>query len=303
MARKRFRHQGLPVNGLMLLDKPEGISSNEALQRVKRLLNARKGGHTGSLDPMATGLLPLCFGESTKISSLLLDSDKQYEMTVKLGVATETGDREGAVIQQRDVNITQSQLEEVLDRFRGEGQQIPPMYSALKLNGQPLYKLARKGIEVERKPRKVTVYSLILTHWQQDVLKLTVTCSRGFYVRTLAVDIGDLLGCGGHVIQLRRTGVGNLHLDQSVSLPQLEKMALADEREKLLLPTDTALSHLPEVHLPANIAVYLCKGQSVRARHAADTGLVRLYSDNEQFLGIGEITEQGKIAPKRLFHC
>jgi len=288
---------------MLLIDKPQGLSSNEALQRAKRLLNARKAGHTGSLDPLATGLLPLCFGETTKISSFFLEADKEYQVTIKLGSETTTGDSQGAVVRQAPVNVDINQINEALTQFRGEYEQVPPMHSALKLNGQPLYKLARKGVKVERRPRKVHVYALILNHWEGDVMKLTVTCSRGFYVRTLAEEIGKLLTCGGHVVQLRRTKVGIFDLTRVVTLDQLELIISPREREQLLMPTDTALINLPKVILSANIAVYLCQGQSVRVPQLPpNQSMVRVYSENEQFLGIGEVTKEGEITPKRLFY-
>jgi len=300
MSQNRKKH-GIPVNGMLLLDKPSGCSSNQALQAAKRLLNARKAGHTGSLDPIATGLLPICFGETTKISSLFLHADKTYQVGIRLGITTETGDCEGTPLERKPVDVTVEKIEKVLEHYRGSFEQIPPMYSALKRNGQPLYKLARQGIVVEREPRPVTVYALSLDNLQQDFLQLTVSCSRGFYVRTLAEDIGRDLGCGGHVETLRRSKVGDFSIDRAVTMEQLEAIISPSDRAKLLLPTDQGLSHLPEVRLPENLARYLQLGQSVRSTSQALPGLVRLYSETAEFLGLGEITADRKLAPKRLF--
>ncbi len=301
MGRNR-RQRGVPVNGMLLLDKPAGCSSNQALQRAKALLDAQKAGHTGSLDPIATGLLPLCFGEATKISNLFLQADKTYSVGIRLGVATETGDSEGKIISQNKVELTLSQLEQVLEGYRGQFDQMPPMYSALKRNGQPLYKLARQGIVVERELRPVTVYSLIMDDWESNLLSLTVACSRGFYIRSLAEDIGRDLGCGGHVESLRRIRVGDFSIDQAFTLEQLEAVLSPRDREKLLLSTDQGCAHLPEVRVAENLVQYLKLGQSVRPGKNAPEGLVRLYADSSGFLGLGEVTEDNKLNPKRLFN-
>ena len=221
MSNKR-KNRGTPIDGMLLLDKPAGVSSNHALQQAKRLLDARKAGHTGSLDPIATGLLPLTFGVTTRIAELFLDADKSYAVEIKLGIATETGDREGKVLSERKVDFTEAELHAALNKFRGKHQQIPPMFSALKKDGQPLYKLARQGITVKREPREVTVYEMQIADWQGDKLELTLTCSRGFYVRTLAADLGEALGCGGHVTELRRTAVGHLVIANATTIPQLQ---------------------------------------------------------------------------------
>lgn len=290
---------------MLLLDKPDGLSSNRVLQQAKHLLNARKAGHTGSLDPIATGLLPLCFGEATRISGLFLDADKSYRVQIALGVSTDTGDRDGKVLQERTVDFNAQQLHDALDRFRGSFEQIPPMYSALKQNGQPLYKLAREGIIVARAPRAVMVYALSLEKWCGERLELSISCSRGFYVRTLAADLGEALGCGAHVRELRRTEVGNFKIEDAFTVAQLEAAESPLERQKFLLPTDRGLAHLPEINLPDNIAFYLCRGRPVRApsvpQKTPQSGLVRVYSDGAGFLGLAEITGDGKVTPKRLF--
>ncbi len=304
MARNRFRQKrarGRDINGMLLLDKPAGVSSNGALQQAKHLLDARKGGHTGSLDPIATGLLPLCFGEATKISGFFLDADKRYWTRVRLGQATETGDREGEVLTSCDREVSAERLLLALDRFRGEYEQMPPMYSAIKKDGQPLYKLARQGIEVEREPRPVSVYSLEVQDYRWPLVELTISCSRGFYVRSLAHDLGEALGVGGHVAELRRLGVGSLDIADAVTLEQLEAMPDPEQREAVLIPADRALGHLPAVELSVDATFYLVRGQSVRAGGLPREGWVRLYAEDAGFLGLGEVTDDCRVAPRRLF--
>jgi len=298
VSRRSQRHLD-PVDGILLLDKGLGISSNRALQQVKHLFNARKAGHTGSLDPLASGLLPLCFGEATKLSQYLLDSDKRYLTTFKLGETTTTGDAEGDVITQKKVNVSSQQLEIVLDEFRGVIEQVPPMYSALKKDGQPLYKLARKGVEVERKPRTVEIFDLSLMAFDDELLMLDVHCSKGFYIRSLAFDIGEALGCGAHVTQLRRTAAGKFDVRDSVKLEQLEKMD-SQLRLQQLLPLDAGIDEMPRVSLAPDPSHYFRQGQIVRADEVPQAGLVRVYSENEYFIGIGEALEGRRIKPKRL---
>jgi len=300
MARKRMRH-GKVIDGMLLLDKPAGITSNGALQQAKRLFTARKAGHTGSLDPIATGLLPLCFGEATKLSQFLINSDKQYITRLRLGQRTATGDSEGAVIAESPIAFSSQDLERALCRFRGDYEQIPPMYSALKHQGKPLYKLAREGIEIERKARPVTVSELQVLNCDAQTLELMVHCSRGFYVRTLADDLGQILGCGAHIEQLRRTAVGDLRIQEAVSLATLEDCADHAARMHYLLPMEAAVRGHPAIQLTSNAAFYLCRGQPVRASGLPDTGYVRLYGGAENFLGLGEVTDDGLVAPKRLF--
>lgn len=300
MAKNR-RRKGTPMDGVLLLDKPSGMSSNQALQKAKWLLGAQKVGHTGSLDPIATGLLPLCFGRATKVSGLFLDSNKAYDVEIKLGVSTESGDKEGEIISQSDIDVSLEDLELALKPFIGEISQVPPMYSALKRNGQPLYKLARQGIEVEREPRKVTIHSLDLIDFKEDTLKLSVFCSKGFYIRSLAVDIGESLGIGAHVRELRRTKVGDFALEQCITLDQLEALDSSENRQNLLTPTDQTLLHLPEVDLSESSSGYLCHGQTVRIVQPFETGLTRLYDSSKNFLGLGEITKDGQVLPKRIF--
>ncbi len=290
------------INGIVLLDKPPGITSNAALQSIKRLFRARKAGHTGSLDPMATGLLPLCFGAATKISAFLLEADKRYRVVIKLGVKTATGDAEGDIIATRPVgNIDPVQIREILKRFTGAIQQIPPMHSAIKHHGQPLYKLAHKGIEVERQARPVIVHELHMLASQGEFLELDVACSKGTYIRTLAEDIGEALGLGAHVSALRRTAAGPFRAEQMVTMPQLESAAgNFASLDGYLLPMETALQQWPEVRLSEDLAHYLCQGQAVFVPRAPAQGWVKLCTVDQRFLGVGHVLDDGRVAPKRL---
>ncbi len=298
---RRRRPTGQDIDGILLLDKPTGISSNRVLQACRRLLNANKAGHTGSLDPMASGLLPLCFGQATKISGMLLDSDKSYEATFQLGTKTDSGDSDGRIVSRSAVRVSALQLDECLKQYRGEILQVPPMFSAIKQRGQPLYKLARKGIETERLPRKVSIHSLVVREFSGDRLKVSLQCSKGFYVRSLAADLGDALGCGAHVAALRRTQAGPFELSQSVSLEQLEVRDTDDIRRNRLIPPDQALLHLPKIDLPETTVHSFSQGQAVRIPGASQAGLARVYASANRFLGLGEITAVGMVAPKRLF--
>ena len=301
MGRRRVR--GRDVNGILLLGKPSGITSNDALQQVKRLFYAKKAGHTGSLDPLASGVLPICMGEATKVSAFLLNADKRYQVRCQLGVRTATADAEGEVVETRPVGSwTAEQLETVFDRFRGSIEQIPPMYSALKHQGQRLYKLARQGIEVEREPRPVHIYELTLTGQGDDWIDIGVHCSKGTYIRTLAEDIGEKLGCGAHVSALRRSMVGPYGDGQLVTLDQLQHLKENDmpAMDDLLLPIESALSQWPDVDLSTDAAFYLQQGQPVLVPHAPTSGWVRLYEGNRSFLGMGEILDDGRVAPRRL---
>jgi len=301
MGRRRVR--GRDVNGILLLDKPSGITSNDALQQVKRLFFAKKAGHTGSLDPLASGVLPICMGEATKVSAFLLDADKRYEVRCQLGVKTATADAEGEVISTRPVeNYSDAQIEAVLEQFRGPIEQIPPMYSALKHEGQRLYKLARQGLEVEREPRPVDIHGLVLTGRGDDWLDIAVHCSKGTYVRTLAEDIGEQLGCGAHVSALRRTAVGPYNDEHLVTLEQLQALKDEDKRatDDLLLPIESALTQWPDVRLSADAAFYLRQGQAVLVPRAPTSGWVRVYEGEHTFLGMGEILDDGRVAPRRM---
>jgi len=302
MSRKKPR--GRSVNGILLLDKGIGLTSNTALQKVKRLYQAAKAGHTGSLDPLASGLLPLCLGEATKLSSFLLDADKAYTGVCKLGVKTSTADAEGEVIAIRPVPaLNEAQLGEVLERFVGDIEQIPPMHSAIKVQGQPLYKLAHQGIEVARQPRPVTVHSLRLTRLESDEFAFDLHCSKGTYVRTLVEDIGEVLGCGAHLSALRRTEVGPFNLSNAITLETLEQIAEEAGLAGLdarLIPMDQALDTWPAVHLSENSAYYVRQGQAVQVAKAPSSGWVRLFADKNHFLGVGQILDDGRVAPKRL---
>jgi len=307
----RRRKNGRSVNGIFLLNKPCGLSSNQALQRVKRIFNANKAGHTGALDPLATGVLPLCFGEATKFSQYLLDSDKYYRSTYTLGVGTETGDSEGEIISQRDASvITEHQVQQSLTEFCGEIEQIPSMYSALKHNGQPLYKLARQGIEVERAARKITVYDYQLLNFRSGSVPqvdVQVHCSKGTYIRTLAEDLGRALGCGAHVSALHRYKSGPFDESQTLTLPEIEafaEQATAEQLDDLLKPVDTAVADRMAIELDENMAAYFQMGQAVISNKAFRQGqegdIVRVFRENGAFLGIGIVAEDGKLAPKRL---
>ena len=304
MARRK---RGRPINGILLLDKPLGVSSNHALQRAKRLFDAAKAGHTGSLDPLATGVLPLCFGEATKFSQYLLDADKAYNSTFVLGVATETGDVEGAVIETRDAShLSEKDVEQALASFRGEIEQVPSMYSAIKHQGQPLYKLARKGLEVERKSRTVVIKQLDLLAFRpgsKPEVDVAIECTKGTYVRSLAEDLGALLGCGGHVSALRRTKAGPFGIDSCVTMAALE--GLQEEQniaamDSLLRPSDAAIETMPMVVLTESAGFYLRQGQPVLVSNAPRSGMVRVALEDGEFLGVGEILDDGRIAPRRL---
>ena len=297
---KRIRRN---VSGIILLDKPLGFTSNAALQKVRWLLNAEKAGHTGSLDPLASGVLPLCFGEATKFSQYLLDSDKGYETVMQMGQTTTTADAEGEVLQTREVTVGRADIEAVIPRFRGEIKQVPPMYSALKRDGQPLYKLARAGEVVEREARSVTIGRLELLECEGTRARLSVGCSKGTYIRTLVEDIGEALGCGAYVAELRRTQAGPFALAQTVTLEELEQAHAEGGNEALdrfLMPADSGLQDWPLVVLSEHSAFYWLHGQAVRAPDAPQFGMVRVQDHNARFIGIGEVSEDGRIAPRRL---
>lgn len=301
----RRRNPGRNVSGILLLDKPAGVTSNDALQKVKRLFRARKAGHTGSLDPLATGLLPICFGDATKLSAYLLDADKHYQVRVKLGETTSTADTEGEVVETASTDgIAESAVRALLPRFTGEIDQLPPMYSALKHKGERLYNLARQGIEVERELRRINIFKLELSNWSLPEFSLDVHCSKGTYVRTLAEDIGKAVGCGAHVTALRRTGVGPYADGELVSMTQLEDLRVQGTAalDELLLPMESALTHWPEVRLSDDAAYYMKMGQAVLVPQAPTEGWVRIYSKPGKFLGVGCILEDGKVQPKRLLH-
>jgi tRNA pseudouridine55 synthase len=298
MARRK---KGRAVDGILLLDKPQGLSSNAALQTVKRLFHAAKAGHTGALDPLATGMLPLCFGEATKFSQFLLDSDKGYRVIGKFGERTDSGDSTGEVIESKPVKVSNKQLEKALEKFRGDIMQIPSMFSALKHQGQPLYKYARKGIEIERPARPVTVYELELLRFDGDEVELFIECSKGTYIRNIIDDLGQELGCGAHVTMLHREFVADYPVEQMVTLQQLE-----DDREQqlslddYLLPIDSAVLHLDSAELDTESADYFCHGQPINYPNLTEGELIRVYNEEQNFLGIAEVDDQDMLAPKRI---
>jgi tRNA pseudouridine55 synthase len=289
------------VHGILLLDKPVGITSNGALQQVKRLYRAAKAGHGGTLDPIASGLLIICLGEATKFSRFLLEANKHYLVTAQLGAKTESGDSEGAVIATNDIPaLDADKIEAVLTGFRGPIQQIPSMFSALKHQGKPLYQLARQGISVERAPRTVTIEQLSLCAFTNDTITLEVKASKGTYIRTLVDDIGDALGCGAHVTDLRRLGVGPYTVDRMISLDDLEALPEGEAREKCLQPLFSTVADWPAVVLSEAAAFYLVKGQPVMVPYSPTEGWVRLVTRDNRFLGVGEVMDDGRVAPRRL---
>lgn len=305
------RRKGRQIDGVLLLDKPYEMSSNSALQATKRIYFANKAGHTGALDPLATGMLPICFGEGTKFSQFLLDIDKTYIVTAKLGVRTTTSDADGEVVAEKPVNVSDAELLPALESFRGDTKQVPSMYSALKHKGQPLYKYAREGITIEREARDITVFRLDLLRFEGDEVDLEIHVSKGTYIRTIVDDLGELLGCGAHVSMLRRTAVGNYPIDKMVTMEHLDKL-LADAKEQdispydvldsLLLPMDSAVYILDSVTVDAESARYLRFGNpvSINAAPATDTLLKVYIGEEQEFIGVGIINDDGMLAPKRI---
>jgi tRNA pseudouridine55 synthase len=301
----RRNRKGRDITGIVVVDKPTGHSSNHVLQQVKRLFDAKKAGHTGSLDPLASGVLPICLGEATKLSGYLLDADKQYAVTCKLGITTDSGDADGEVIAEQAIpDFDEAALQVILDSFIGEQDQVPPMFSALKYQGQPLYKLARQGIEVERKSRRIRIYDIELLDCSYDSFTLSVRCSKGTYIRTLVEDISHKLGTGGHVTMLRRTGVAGYSLDDAVSLEQLAEQRESGDLaglDKLLEAAENALPDWPVVNLDEADSKTLSFGQSIQVEQDFKCANVRLFDQNEKFMGLGEMSPDGVIKPKRLF--
>ena len=303
MARRR---RGRAVNGVLILDKPLGLTSNAALQTCKRLFDAAKAGHTGSLDPLATGVLPLCFGEATKFSQFVLDADKAYTSTFVLGVGTDTLDVEGEITARADAsNVDESILEGAIAALTGDIEQVPPMYSAIKRNGQPLYKLARQGLEVERASRPATIHEFECLAFRPGVaaeVDVAVRCSKGTYIRSLAEALGEKMGLPAHVSALRRTQAGPYALQESISVETLQEVAAngADALDRCLYPMDGPLQTLPAVSLVESSTFYLQRGQPVLVPNAPKNGTLRLYSADQRFLGIGEVLDDGRVAPRRL---
>lgn len=307
----RRRKFGRPLHGVVVIDKPAGMTSNDVVQKAKRLFFANKTGHTGALDPLATGVLPLCFGEATKFSQYLLDSDKAYKSTFHLGVSTDTADADGQTLSTRDASaLTVDQVRQAMTAYLGDIEQVPPMYSALKKDGQPLYKLAREGIEVEREARPVTILEYELLQFRPGVVAevdVYIACTKGTYVRTLAEDLGRDLQVGAHVAKLRRVQAGPFSEAQALDLGALEQERGEDRAEALdhhLLPVDAPVAELPRLDLDEHSAFYFSRGQAVinnQVYRLGDEGdKVRVFDANEQFLGVAEITDDGRVAPKRL---
>ncbi len=304
MTRQR-KKRGRDVSGIIVLDKPAGMSSNGVLQHVKRIYNANKAGHTGNLDVPATGLLPICLGEATKVSAYLLDSNKTYHARCKLGVTTSTGDAAGEILTNSPIaKISESDLKQVLKKFLGEIEQVPPMHSALKHNGKRLYELAYKGIDVERKARSITIHSIKLLDFNTDEFEIAVSCTKGTYIRTLAEDIGQQLDCGAHILTLRRLAAGPFNESQMMTPAQLQEVAEQgfEQLDNLLLPMDIALVDFPEVRLSEDLAHYLCQGQAVSVSGLPKSGRLRIYNNSDQFIGLGEVSDDGRLSPKRLIN-
>ncbi|RSH09901.1 tRNA pseudouridine(55) synthase TruB [Acinetobacter baumannii] len=288
------------ISGVFLLNKPLGQSSNAALQKVRWLYRAQKAGHTGALDPLATGLLPICLGEATKFSHYLLDSTKRYQTTVRLGQTTTTGDVEGDILQERPIPVLSKELiEQTLEKFRGDIQQVPPMYSALKKEGKPLYELARKGIEIERETRPVTIYALELIEFTENSITLDVTCSKGTYIRVLGEDIGEVLGCGGHLTMLHRIQTGHFELIPSYTIEYLESL-MEEQREALLLPVYAPIDHFLKIQVPEGREKYFCNGLESNIDHSAEAEV--LVFSGERCLGLAEITDKKRLVPKRILN-
>lgn len=302
----RPRKKGRDIHGVFLLDKPQGMSSNDILQKVKRIFQANKAGHTGALDPLATGMLPICLGEATKFSQFLLDSDKRYQVTAKLGERTDTSDAEGQVVETKVVNVTESDIQQALAQFRGDILQVPTMFSALKYQGKPLYEYARAGITVEREARPITIFELKFIAYEAPFLTLEVHCSKGTYIRTLVDDLGEVLGCGAHVTVLRRLAVADYPIAAMMSYADLQNMAENQPLEvldKLLLPMNTAVSNLPKINLNEQQTKAVGFGQRVKFENVEQMyGLVRLFSNTAQFLGVAEITADDVIRPNRMIN-
>jgi len=309
------RRKGRAVNGILLLDKPYDMSSNHALQAVKRIYFAQKAGHTGALDPLATGMLPVCLGEGTKFSQFLLDTDKTYQVTAKLGVRTTTSDAGGEIVSEKAVDVCDAQLLTALDTFRGTTKQVPSMYSALKYQGKPLYKYAREGITVPQESRNITVFYLDLLSFENDEVILNIHVSKGTYIRTIIDDLGEILGCGAHVAQLRRTAVGSYPADGMVTLEQLEALLIEAKEQDispsqlldpLLVPMNTAVAGMEKVYVDDMSANFLRHGNPVQASNAPVDGLVQVYlgsfntTDDAEFIGVGFINDDGLVAPKRI---
>ena len=306
----RPRRRGRDVHGVFLLDKHQGASSNDVLQKVKRLFNANKAGHTGALDPLATGMLPICLGEATKFSQYLLDSDKRYRVIARLGERTDTSDADGNIVETRAITFDQAALNAALGYFRGDTMQVPTMFSALKYQGRKLYEYAREGITVPREARPIKVFELQFIRWEGDELELEIHVSKGTYIRTIIDDLGERLGCGAHVIMLRRLQVARYPIERMVTLEQLQEVAATvnmaetpdySALDALLLPMDSPAEEFPMVNLLPTVAAYFKQGMPVQVADAPEQGLVRVTEgDEHKFIGMAEIADDGRVAPRRL---
>ena len=300
----RRNPKGREINGIVLLDKDTGLSSNAALQKVKRLFFAKKAGHTGSLDPLASGILPICLGQATKVAQFLLDDDKRYFVRGKLGGISDTGDCEGKIIHTQEYkHLDEAAIIAAAMSFKGDILQVPPMYSALKKDGQPLYKLARKGIEIERPARPVTIHNIDFISYEKGVITLDVSCSKGTYIRSLIQDIGNKLGCGAHVIELRRTGFAHIDIAEAITFSELEALATDDYKQLdvCIFPSEQMLPNIKEVSLNEAQTIDIRYGRSTQHSEQGSSHKVKLFDQNQVFLGVGELSEDGMIQPKRLF--
>jgi len=300
----RRNPKGRDINGIVLLDKDTGLSSNAALQKVKRLFFAKKAGHTGALDPLASGILPICLGQSTKVAGFLLDDDKRYFVRGQLGQMTDTGDAEGEIIKNQPFeHLTNEEIRTAVNQFVGDIEQIPPMYSALKKDGQPLYKLARQGIEIDRPPRPVTIHHIDYLGYENGIVSLEVACSKGTYIRTLIEDIGNKLGCGAHVIELRRTGFAHIDIAQTIKFSDLENLATDDYQllDEKIFTTQDMLPSIDSLYLDEQQTTDIKYGRSITSNGQGSFEVIKLFDNHKQFLGIGEPDEDGSIKPKRLF--
>ena len=300
----RRNPKGRDINGIVLLDKDTGLSSNAALQKVKRLFFAKKAGHTGSLDPLASGFLPICLGQATKVAQFLLDDDKRYFVRGKLGQTTDTLDCEGEITAYQNYeHLHEAEILKVVKSFEGRIQQIPPMYSALKKDGQPLYKLARQGVEIERKARDVVIHNIEFVGYDKGIVTLEVSCSKGTYIRSLIADIGDQLGCGAHVVELRRTGFAHIDITQTIKFSELEKLSTSDyqQLDEKILPSEQMLPEMSSIILNEQQSIDIRYGRSITSVEQDAFKVIKLFDHQQQFLGIGEPDEKGGVKPKRLF--
>tara|TARA_B100001173_G_scaffold308096_1_gene317747 strand:- start:188 stop:1096 length:909 start_codon:yes stop_codon:yes gene_type:complete len=289
----------LEINGLLLIDKPLGFSSNQALSKIKWIFSAKKAGHTGTLDPLATGLLPICFGEATKFSNHLLNLEKTYEATIKLGFKSSTGDAEGKLTETKIISLSLEKLQVALKSFIGVSNQIPPMFSALKYKGQPLYKLAREGVRIERQKREIKISELILLKFENNLIKFQVTCSKGTYIRTLAEDIANKLGMDGYLSELRRTKIGDLSINEALSLEKIEKLS-PDERKACMKPTEVLVDEYPKVFLSESEVNFIKNGQPIKLSKKLNTEIYTLFTKGNVFIGLGEIDNNRLLKAVRL---